>query len=157
MRTMANYLIIMFSVMLFVFRLIVVFTATMGIEFMVQPVNVNYEIALLFIMIITIILMSKNKLSGAIILLISSIAYYGPNILELVTLMTSNSLTTDLAMQAFTSLVGIIIPLFAFFIIAFAKEQEKRPVDKKTDFFYKNEEYDRKYDERADKNNYRIM
>ena len=157
MRTMANYLIIMLTVILFIFRLIVVFTTTMGIEFMVQSINVNYEIALLFIMILSIILMSKNKLSGAIILLLASIIYYGPSLLSQITYMVSNSISIETAMQAIISLIGVIIPTFAFFIIAFAKEQEKRPVDKKTDFFYKNEAYDRKYDERADKNNYRTM
>lgn len=157
MRTMSNYLIIMFSIMLFIFRLIVVFTSTMGIEFIVEPINVEYEIALLFIMIICIILMSKKKLSGAIILVIASIAYYGPSLLEQITYLSSNSVSIETAIQVVISIICVIIPIFAFFIIAFAKEQEKRPVDKKTDFFYKNEAYDRKYDERADKNNYRIM
>lgn len=157
MRTMANYLIIMFSVMLFIFRLIVVFTATMGIEFMVQPINVNYEIALLFVMIISIILMSKNKLSGAVILVIASLAYYGPSLLSQITYLSSNTVSIELAMQTIISVICVLIPIFAFFIIAFAKEQEKRPVDKKTDFFYKTDRYDRQYDERADKNNYRTM
>lgn len=157
MRTMSNYLIIMFSIMLFVFRLIVVFTSIMGIEFIVEPVNVEYEIALLLIMIISIILMSKNKLSGAIILVVTSILYYGPSLLEQITYLSSNSVSIDTATQIIVSIVCLIIPIFAFFIIAFAKEQEKRPVDKRTDFFYKNEAYDRKYDERADKNNYRTM
>lgn len=157
MKTMSNYLIIMFSVMLFIFRLIVVFTTTMGIEFMVQSINVNYEIALLLVMLVSIILMSKNKLSGAIIFVISSFAYYGPSLLNQISFVMSNTISIDVAMQLFVSLVCILIPIFAFFIIAFAKEQEKRPVDKKTDFFYKNEAYDRKYDERADRNNYRTM
>jgi len=30
-------------------------------------------------------------------------------------------------------------------------------VDKQTDWFYKNKEYDRKLDERADKNQYRTL
>jgi len=156
MRTMSNYLIIMFSILLFIFRLVVVFTATMGIEFFVQPINVEYEIALLFVMIISIILMSKNKLSGAIILTIASIAYYGPTLLSQVTNLSAG-LSVDSAMQAIISMVCVIIPIFALFIIAFAKEQEKRPVDKKTDFFYKTDKYDIKYDERADRNNYKIL
>ena len=157
MRTMGNYLIIMFSVMLFIFRLIVVFTAMIGIEFIVEPVNISYEMILLFIMLICIILMSKNKLSGAIVLVIASVAYYGPSLLEQITYMSSNSIGIETAIQLIISVICIIITIFAFFIIAFAKEQEKRPVDKKTDFFYKNEAYDRELDERADKNNYRIM
>ena len=156
MRTMANYLIIMLTVVLFIFRLIVVITATMGIEFMIQPINVNYELALLFIMIICIILMSKNKLSGAVILSIASIAYYGPTLLGQLTGL-STGVNINSALEAVVSLACVIIPIFAFFIIAFAKEQEKRPVDKKTDFFYKTDRYDRQYDDRADKNNYRTM
>ena len=157
MKTMSHYLIIMLSVMLFIFRLIVVFTTTMGIEFAVKSLNVNLEIGLLFVMIISIILMSKSKLSGAIILTVSSIAYYGADILQKFNYVSQNVANIDIAMELIISVICVIIPLFAFFIIAFAKEQEKRPVDKKTDFFYKNEAYDRKYDERADKNNYRTM
>ena len=55
------------------------------------------------------------------------------------------------------TLICLLIPTFAFFIIAAAKKQEAKPVDRKTDFFYKNDAYDRKYDERADKNNYRTL
>ena len=157
MKTMSHYLIIMLSVLLFIFRLIVVFTTTMEIEFVVQSTNVNFEIALLFITIISIILMSRSKLSGAIIFVIASLAYYGPELINELTYLSLNSVSVDSVMQMIISLICVIIPIFAFFIIAFAKEQEKRPVDKKTDFFYKNEAYDRKYDERADKNNYRTM
>ena len=107
-------------------------------------------------MLISIVLISKNKLFGTIILNIASIAYYGPTLLNQITNM-SVGLSIDTAMQLVISVICVIIPVFAFFIIAFAKEQEKRPVHKKTDFFYKNEAYDRNLDERADKNNYRIM
>lgn len=157
MRTMANYLIIMLSILLFIFRLVVVFTFTMGIEFAVTPLNVNLEMGLLLIMIISIILMSKNKLLGPIILVVSSIAYYGPDLFIKLTSLSTNVMSINTAIQLTASVIGITIPIFAFFIIAFAKEQEKRPVDKKTDFFYKNEAYDRKYDDRADKNNYRTL
>ena len=157
MRTMSNYLIIMLSIMLFIFRLIVVFTTTMGIEFAVTSLNVNLEIGLLFVMLICIILISRNKLSGAVILTVSSIAYYGADILQKFNYVSQNNVSIDVAMELIISVVCVIIPIFAFFIIAFAKEQEKRPVDKKTDFFYKTDRYDRKYDERADKNNYRTM
>lgn len=143
--------------MLFIFRLIVVFTTTMGIEFAVTSLNVNLEIGLLFVMLICIILISRNKLSGAVILTVSSIAYYGADILQKFTYISQNNVSIEMAMELVISVVCVIIPIFAFFIIAFAKEQEKRPVDKKTDFFYKNEAYDRKYDERADKNNYRTL
>ena len=34
---------------------------------------------------------------------------------------------------------------------------KNNPKDKKTDWFYTNEQYDRQLDERADKNNYRTL
>ena len=157
MKTMANYLIIMLTIMLFIFRLIVVFTTTMGIEFMVTSINVDFEMILLVVMLISIILIVKNKILGPIVLVISSLVYYGPDLISKLTYLSSNSISVDTATQMIVSVICIIIPVFAFFIIAFAKEQEKRPVNKKTDFFYNNDAYDRKYDERADKNNYRTM
>ena len=66
-----------------------------------------------------------------------------------------------LSMQTYTemffALIAIALPLVALFDILFDKNRKKNPVDKKTDWFYKNEEYDRKLDERADKNNYRTL
>ena len=108
-------------------------------------------------MLVSIILISKNKLTGAIIFVISSIIYYGPSLLSQLTSISSNAISMDTSVQLVISLVGVIIPIFAFFIVAFAKEQEKRPVHKQTDFFYKTDAYDRKHDDRADKNNYRTM
>ena len=156
MKTMSNYLIIMFTILLLIFRLVVLVTASMEIDFLIKPINIDYELALIFVMLFCTILISKNKLSGAIVLTIASIAYYGPSLLGQISALSSG-VSLDSAMQAVVSMVCIVIPIFAFFIIAFAKEQEKRPVDKKTDFFYKTDKYDIKYDDRADKNNYRTM
>lgn len=36
------------------------------------------------------------------------------------------------------------------------KNRKAHPVDKKTDWFYKNKDFDRQYDERADKNQYKF-
>ena len=157
MRTMSHYLIVMLSIMLFIFRLVVVFTTVLGIDFMVQSYNVNFEIVFLLLMLVSIILLTKSKLSGAIIFVVSSLAYYGPSLLTQFNYLSSNTITIDNAMEIIITLICVIIPIFSFFIIASAKKQEKKPVDKKTDFFYKNEAYDRKYDERADKNNYRTL
>jgi len=37
------------------------------------------------------------------------------------------------------------------------KGRKANPKDKKTDWFYNNEQFDRKLDERSDKNNYRTL
>ena len=55
------------------------------------------------------------------------------------------------------STIGIAVALFAFLNISVDKNRAAHPTDKKTDWFYKNEQYDRKLDDRADKNNYRTL
>ncbi|MNL70889.1 hypothetical protein D3C87_1959530 [compost metagenome] len=53
--------------------------------------------------------------------------------------------------------IAIIIPTAVMMDILVDKGRKLNPVDKKTDWFYKNEEFDRKMDERSDKNNYRTL
>lgn len=156
-KTMSHYLIIMFMVMLLIFRFIVLFTTVLGIEFPVVSSNENIEIAMLFITLLSIILFTKTKLSGAILYLASSFIYYGPEFIRLLPTALNGAVSMDIAVQILVLMIELVIPIFAFFILLYDKKQEKNPVDKKTDFFYKNEAYDRKYDERADKNNYRTM
>ena len=55
------------------------------------------------------------------------------------------------------SLIGIILPIAVLLDLLADKNRKAHPKDKKTDWFYKNEAYDRKLDDRADKNNYRTL
>ena len=59
--------------------------------------------------------------------------------------------------NAFVSLVGMIIPIAVLLDLLLDKGRKAHPVDKKTDWFYKNKQFDRELDERADKNNYRTL
>ena len=60
-------------------------------------------------------------------------------------------------MVTFFELIGLALPLAALFDVLLDKNRKAHPTDKKTDWFYKNAEFDREIDERADKNNYRTM
>ncbi len=53
------------------------------------------------------------------------------------------------------SAVGLLIAFCVFFDLIIARVRRKDPKDKKTDWYFQNDKYDRKYDERADKNEYR--
>lgn len=156
MKSFEYYLILLFSGMLFVFRMIVVITTVLGVEFSVVSLNVPLELVLLVLTLISIILMVKTKLIGATIFLVSSLVYYVPDLINSLTNLNEVTSTIEGNIQLIATVIGILIPLFAFFITLMAKKQQIRPVDKKTDFFYKGKQYDREYDERADKNNYRI-
>lgn len=155
MRSMASYLLLIFMIMFWIFRIIVAFTASIGIDIGVVPINMNIEIVLLFITILCILLISKRKLLGAIIYLISYGMYFGVDLYNIVlNLIDGSNAITDYS-RVLVSFIGIVIPISVMFSLLMDKNRTAHPVDKKTDWFYKNEEYDRKLDERADKNNYR--
>jgi hypothetical protein len=71
--------------------------------------------------------------------------------------MGDGTVTLELLTKTMVSLIGIVIPIAVLIDILLDKNRKVHPVDKKTDWFYKNEEYDRKMDDRADKNNYRTL
>lgn len=156
-KTMAHYLIIMFMVMLLLFRFVVLFTTVLGIDFPVKVPNETMEIGVIFITLICIILFTKTKLIGGILYLVTSFIYYGYEFSKLFPSITNGAISMDAGIQAVILMIELVIPIFAFFILLYDKKQEIAPTDKKTDFFYKGDQYDRKYDDRADKNNYRTM
>lgn len=156
-RTMAHYLIIMFMVMLLIFRFIVLCTTVLGIEFPITVANESIEIAVILITLLCIILFTKTKLVGGILYLVTYFIYYGIELIKLLPAINSGTISTDIAVQAVVLMIELAIPIFAIFILIYDKKQEINPTDTKTDFFYKGDQYDRKYDERADKNNYRTM
>ena len=55
------------------------------------------------------------------------------------------------------SIIGIILPIAVLADLLLDKGRKANPKDKKTDWFYNNEQFDRKLDERSDKNNYRTL
>ena len=66
-------------------------------------------------------------------------------------------LTLGQSAQLFFSILGLLLPLAVLIDLMLDKNRKENPKDKKTDWFYKNEQFDRKLDDRADKNNYRTM
>ena len=155
MRSMASYLLLIFMVMFWIFRIVVAFTTSLAIDIGFTPINMNVEIILLFITLISIGLVGKRMLIGAIIYLISYGMYFGVDLYQVVTQIMAGATTmTDYA-NVMASLIGVILPLIVFFNLLIDKNRTNHPVDKKTDWFYKNEQYDRKLDQRADQNEYR--
>lgn len=56
----------------------------------------------------------------------------------------------------FISGLAILLSFVTLIDILVSRSKRTEGNDKKTDWFYKNKDYDRKLDDRADKNNYRI-
>lgn len=158
MKSVGSYLLVFFMAMFWIFRIIVAFAATMGLNFAFQPLNQTMEIILLFVTLICIILVVKRKLLGGIIYLIGYGMYFGVDIYNTV-VSVMNGATLEITQYAviLMSFIGIVLPICVVFELLLDKNRKAHPVDKKTDWFYKNEQFDRKMDERADKNNYRTL
>lgn len=155
MRSVSSYLCLMLMVMFWIFRIVVAFTSSLGISFGFTPMNMNIEIILLFFTIPCMILVGKRSLIGAIIYLITYGAYFGVDVFNIIKAIMGGTATVIEYSRAAISLIGIAIPISVFFTIAVDKNRTAHPVDKKTDWFYKNDKFDRKLDSRADKNEYR--
>ena len=158
MKKLSTYLVVMFMIMYWIFRVIVVLMAQLGKEFVVAPFNMNFEIGLLFAFLLCAIFVVKRKTVGAVLYLGLYGVYFGADITEKCSLLAAGEqLGIDQMSSLFFSVIGVIIPLAVLIDILLDKGRKAHPVDKKTDWFYKNEEFDRKMDDRADKNNYRTM
>jgi hypothetical protein len=157
MKNFSSWLIAMFAFMFWGFRLVGTTLASIGIEFMFVPSNMAMEIALLFITFICICFMIKRKLLAAVIYLIAHFMYYGPAFVTHFMQLIDKTLDTTLYMSILFEFFALVLPIAALFDVLLDKNRKAHPTDKKTDWFYKNKDYDRKLDERADKNNYRTL
>ncbi len=155
MRSMASYLLLIFMVMFWIFRLVVAFTTSIGVNIGFTPMNMNMEIILLFVTMIGIAFVGKRRLIGAIIYLIAYGSYFGIDLFNTVMgMMNGTAIVTDFS-NTLASFIATVLSFAVFFNLLIDKNRTNHPVDKKTDWFYKNDEYDRKLDERADQNEYR--
>ena len=158
MKSFSSWLLVMFMGMFLLFRLVVAFQAQYDQDFGgFIAFNPTTEVILLFVAILCIILVLRRNLIGGILYLASYTFYFGGYILN----NTLPAIISDSAMDMFTmqntlvSVIAIVLAFCVFFDLVVNKIRKRDPKDKKTDWFFKNEQYDRKYDERADRNQYR--
>ena len=81
--------------------------------------------------------------------------YFGSDVLSGVSAIIDGQGAIQIYTNLFFDAIGILIPLIALIDVLLDKNRKLNPTDKKTHWFYKNKDYDRQLDERADKNNYR--
>ena len=159
MKKFSTYLLVMFMIVFWIIRVIVTIMSQLGKDFMgMVPMNETYEIAILFLTLLCLILVVKRKIIGSLLYIVLHAIYFGGDITNKLKIIENNqTLTLAQSSQLFFSVLGVILPLAVLIDLLLDKNRKTNPKDKKTDWFYQNEEYDRKLDERADKNNYRTM
>ena len=157
MKNFSTWMLVMVMVMFWVFRVIVAvmpeFGTTLG---GIAPLNQNLEIILSFVVLVCIVLIVRRKLIGALIYLLAYGMYFGVDVINNIQTVL-NGASMETALNVFISIIGIILPIAVLADLLLDKGRKANPKDKKTDWFYNNERFDRKLDERSDKNNYRTL
>ena len=159
MKKFSTYLLVMFMVVFMIIRALIAVQAQFGKDFLgVKPFNEVVEIILLFVTLLCIVLVGKRNMLGAIIYLGSYAIYYGADVTSRLSIIVNGGfLSLSENMSLLLSFLAIILSLAVLIDLLLDKQRKINPKDPKTDWFYKNEKFDRDLDERADKNNYRTM
>lgn len=157
MQKFSTWMVLSLDVMFWILRIIAALTDTMAIDFMIKPIDMNMEIIMIFVALVSFVLIAKRKFLGAIMYMIGYFGYFGIALVTNLQKMTTTGGSVNDYGTVMFSLVGVALPIFTFLDLLLDKNRQLHPTDKKTDWFYKDEKYDMKKDERADKNNYRTL
>ncbi|MFR0922447.1 MAG: hypothetical protein ACLSG7_04980 [Clostridia bacterium] len=159
MKKFSTYLLVVFMILFWVLRIVITLASQLGKSFMgIVPMNETFEIAILFLTLLCVVLIVKRKMIGSLLYLTIHAIYFGGDVTNKLNILARNeTLTLAQSTEFMFSMIGIILPLAVLLDLLLDKNRKMNPKDEKTDWFYKNEQFDRKLDDRADKNNYRTM
>lgn len=151
---MFGYFITAFAGVFWFLRVIVTLMFTSETSFPIVPLNTMFEIVVLFITFICIILIAKRNMLGAVIYLITHCAYFGIDAYKSLEVIIEGQPETANYLSLFISIIAVIIPVLAIMNIGLSSGKRKK--DRQTDWFYGSKEYERKFDDRADTNQYKF-
>lgn len=156
MKSFANWMIVTFMIMFWLFRVVVTYMVAFGKSFPITPINQTTEIVLLFVTLICIALVIKRKHIGGIIYLVSYYAYFGADLFKaLGPVFKGQAMNINIGLTAFISAIAVVLATVVMMDLLADKTKKKE--DKQTEWFYANKDLDRQTDDRDDKNNYRIL
>ena len=151
-----SYVLTILGIVFWIFRSIITAMYTAGASFIIQPLNSTLEIALVFVSIPLIIFVLRRSVIGAAWYMAIYGSYFGTALYNTIK-NNRGGLTASSSIDIIMSIIGVAIPVLTFMDILLNKHRKSVfSKNRKTDWFYKNEEFDRKLDERADKNQYKI-
>lgn len=154
--TLVSYLLTFLGVLFWIFRVIATLLYQLDFSFFATPLNTNVEIAVLFATLPCIILVVKRNIVGAACYFGIYAAYFGTALYDAIMEVGGSGLNVANSANMLCVLLGVIIPMLTFFDILFNKNRTLGKGKKKEDWFYGNEAYDREFDERADRNQYKF-
>lgn len=162
MENFSTWLIAIFAIMFWLFRALVALCEQFSIDLLgIVPYNYELEIIICFAIIVCIVLIIKRKMIGSLLYLLIYGTYFGEHLLTTIMSILQNKemLTIDLSMNLICDIIGIFLPIFAVLDMLVDKSRKMNPIDKKTDWYFKNKKYEEELkarDQREDKNEYKF-
>lgn len=162
MSNFSTWLIAIFAIMFWLFRALVALCEQFSIDLLgIVTYNFDIEIIICFAIIVCIVLIIKRKMLGSLLYLLIYGTYFGGHLFTTLTSILQNKtiLSIDLSMNLICDIIGIFLPVFAVLDMLVDKSRKVNPIDKKTDWYFKNEKYDEELkarDKREDNNEYRF-
>jgi len=162
MANFSTWLLTIFMVMFWIFRAIVALCSQFSIDLLgIVAYDFNMEVIIAFATLICIILIVKRKLIGSLLYLMLYGVYFGEHFITNIIPMIQGqaTLTVEFSMNLFCDVIGLGLAIFALLDMLVDKGRKANPIDRKTDWYFKNEKYDEELkarDQREDKNEYKF-
>ena len=158
MTSAFSYLLTTLGIIFWLLRAVIAVMEYLGKAFICTTLNLNIEIAVIFATLPCMLFVIKRNLIGAACYMGIYGAYFGTALYNNIMKITDveHSLVINDSVSLLLSVLGIIIPLFTFLDILINKNRKNTTLNSKVGWFYDNEQFDRKFDERADRNEYKI-
>ncbi len=160
MKTLASWLTLMFLGLFWLLRVSITLAAQFGSDFGgFEVFNPTVEILLLFLSLLCFVFIAKRVIWGPIIYVVGYGWYFGSYLISnFFPALTSGEQIDMIVLQnSVVAILGIVLGLISLLNIAYEKTKLKHFSDNKTDWYFDNEKYERKMDDRADKNQYRTL
>lgn len=157
MKSLTSWLLLFFTGMFWIFRLIVTIYTQNGDDFMgITTLDFNVEVFLLFITLICIVLIPKRSLVSASIYMASYVLYFGQHLFYIF-LENNGVFSINSYVNILVDILAILLAFLLFIDTVLGKNKNSDKKSTKTDWYFKEEKYDKEIDERVDKNHYKFL
>ena len=162
MANFSTWMIALFMIAFWLFRAFITVCTQFSIDVLgIVAYDFNVEVIITFITLACILLVVKRKIIGALIYLAIYGVYFGEHLINnvLPIIQGQSSLNMDMSLNLIIDMVAIILAIFAVADTLLDKSRKANPIDKNTDWYFKNEKYDEELkarDKREDSNHYKF-
>ena len=162
MGNFSTWLLAIFMVMFWMFRAIVALCTQFSIDMLgLVAYDFNWEVIIAFVTLLCIVLVVKRKMLGSLLYLVINGVYFGEHFISSLLSIANEqaTLTVDLSLNLIADLVAIVLAIFVVLDMLVDKGRKANPIDRKTDWYFKNQKYDEELkarDQREDKNEYKF-